>query len=213
MYSNASDVEKRVTRYWYSDGIGELIGGVMFILLGLYFAAQEFMGQNSMVSVMLQVSLALLMIGGAFLSRRLVAALKARLTYPRTGYVEYQVNESHMKWRRVWVIAIAFVVSALSMVFVRTFEILDSIVAVTGVVVGLAWSSCARSRLVLQDSISWAECHSSLVWSSRSADCRTATVSDCSMDQWVCVSCYQVVSHLDVTCTKIHCQRMSQDER
>ena len=138
MYSNASDVEKRVTRYWYSDGIGELIGGVMFILLGLYFAAQEFMGQNSLVSVMLQVSLALLMIGGAFLSRRLVAALKARLTYPRTGYVEYQVDESQAKWRRVWVIAIAFVVSALSMVFVRTFEILDSIVAVTGVVVALA---------------------------------------------------------------------------
>lgn len=136
MYSNVSDVEKRVTRYWYSDGIAELIGGGMFILLGLYFAAQEFMGQNSMVSGLLQASLALLMIGGAFLSRRLIAALKNRLTYPRTGYVEYRVDESQAKWRRIWVIGIAFAVSALTMIFVRTFQILDSIVAVTGVAVG-----------------------------------------------------------------------------
>jgi len=33
MQSNLSDVEERVKRYWYTDGIGELIGGGMFILL------------------------------------------------------------------------------------------------------------------------------------------------------------------------------------
>jgi hypothetical protein len=78
------------------------------------------------------------MIGGAFISRRLVNALKTRLTYPRTGYVEYQVNENQRKWRRVWVFALAFLVSALTMVFVRAFQSFDSIVAVTGVVVALA---------------------------------------------------------------------------
>ena len=137
MNNNFSDVEQRVVRYWYSDGIGELIGGFMFILLGFYFAVQEFMGQNSLASGLLQASLALLMIGGAFISRRLVTNLKTRLTYPRTGYVEYQVNEGQMKWRRVWVIAIAFAVSTLSMVFVKTIQTIDSMVAVTGVVVGL----------------------------------------------------------------------------
>lgn len=134
---NVSDVEKRIIRYWYTDGIAELIGGGMFLLLGLYFAAQEFMGQNSLASGLLQASLALLMIGGAFVSRRLVNALKTRLTYPRTGYVEYQVNEKQMKWRRVWAFALAFVISALTMIFVRTFQIIDSMVAVTGVAVGL----------------------------------------------------------------------------
>lgn len=137
MQSNISDVEKRITRYWYTDGIAEVIGGGMFLLLGLYFAAQEFMGQNSLASGLLQTSLALLMIGGAFVSRRLVNALKARLTYPRTGYVEYQINEDQMKRRRVWAFALAFVVSVLTMIFVRTFQIVDSLVAVTGVMVGL----------------------------------------------------------------------------
>lgn len=137
MHNQVSDVEKRVVRYWYSDGIGELIGGLMFILLGFYFAVQEFMGQNSMASGILQAGLVLLMIGGAYLSRRLVIALKTRLTYPRTGYVEYQVDESQIKRRRIWVIVIAFAVSALSMLFVATIQIFDSMVAVTGVAVGL----------------------------------------------------------------------------
>jgi hypothetical protein len=137
METKLSDVEQRVKRYWYTDGIGELIGGGMFVLLGLYFALQEFLGQESMVGGILQGSFILLMIGGAFISRRMVNALKTRLTYPRTGYVEYQVNEHNMRSRRIGVVILAFTISALTMVFVRLFQSFDSIVAVTGLAVGL----------------------------------------------------------------------------
>lgn len=137
MQHNVFDIEQRVKRYWYTDGIGELIGGGMFILLGIYFALQGFLGQNSMIGGILQVSLILVMIGGMAVSRRLINTLKTRLTYPRTGYVEYQVDEQKMKFRRVWVMILAFVISTLTMVFVRLFQAFDSIVAVTGVAVGL----------------------------------------------------------------------------
>ena len=137
MQSNLSDVEQRIKRYWYTDGIGELIGGGMFILLGIYFALQEFLGQNSLIGGILQVSLILVMIGGMAISRWLINSLKTRLTYPRTGYVEYQVNEGKMKSRWIWVMLLAFAVSALTMIFVRLFQSFDSIVAVTGVAVGL----------------------------------------------------------------------------
>ena len=137
MQHNVFDIEQRVKRYWYTDGIGELIGGGMFILLGIYFALQGFLGQNSMIGGILQVSLILVMIGGMAVSRRLINTLKTRLTYPRTGYVEYQVDEQKMKFRRVWVMILAFVISALTMVFVRLFQAFDSIVAVTGVGVSL----------------------------------------------------------------------------
>lgn len=137
METKLSDVEQRVKRYWYTDGIGELIGGGMFVLLGLYFALQEFLGQDSMVGGILQGSFILLMIGGAFISRRMVNALKTRLTYPRTGYIEYQVNEHNMRSRRIGVVILAFTISALTMVFVRLFQSFDSIVAVTGLAVGL----------------------------------------------------------------------------
>lgn len=135
MQDHLVDVEQRVRRYWYTDGIGELAGGGMFILLGLYFALQEFLGQDSTLGGLLQASLILLMIGGMALSRRLVNALKTRLTYPRTGYVEYRVDERYMNWRRLIVVFLAFTVSALTMVFVRMFQSMDSIVAVTGMVV------------------------------------------------------------------------------
>lgn len=137
METKLSDVEQRVKRYWYTDGIGELIGGGMFVLLGLYFALQEFLGQDSMVGGILQGSFILLMIGGAFISRRMVNALKTRLTDPRTGYIEYQVNEHNMRSRRIGVVILAFTISALTMVFVRLFQSFDSIVAVTGLAVGL----------------------------------------------------------------------------
>ena len=137
MENHLSDVEQRVKRYWYTDGIGESIGGGMFILLGLYFALQEFLGQNSMVGGILQAGFVLLMIGGTFISRRLVNTLKTRLTYPRTGYVEYQVDERGTRGRRILAVILGLVVSALTIAFARLFQFFDSIVAVTGAVVAL----------------------------------------------------------------------------
>jgi hypothetical protein len=109
----------------------------MFILLGIYFALQEFLGQNSMISGLIQASLILVMIGGMAISRWLITTLKTRLTYPRTGYVEYKVNESQMRSRRIWAMLLALAISVLTMIFVRLFQTFDSIVAVTGAAVGL----------------------------------------------------------------------------
>jgi hypothetical protein len=137
MESKLSDVEQRVRRYWFTDGLGELIGGGMFILMGIYFGLQEYLGQNSMLGGILQVSLVLVLVGGMYISRRLINALKARVTYPRTGYVEYHVDDHNLRSRRIWVAVLAFAIAALTMVFVNLFQFFDAIVAVTGVAVGL----------------------------------------------------------------------------
>lgn len=137
MQNNFSDVEQRVKRYWFTDGIAEMIGGGMFILLGVYFSLQEFLGQNSLLGGILQASLALLMIAGAYASRRLVNFLKTHITYPRTGYVEYPANQKERKSRLVLVVILAAAISALTMAFIRLFESFDAMVAVTGFVVGM----------------------------------------------------------------------------
>jgi hypothetical protein len=137
MQSNVSDIEQRVKRYWYMDGIAELSGGGMFFLLGMYFGLQDFLGSNSMLGGILQASLALLMIGGAYVSRRLINSLKTRLTYPRTGYVEYKVNKKETQSRRILVMVLAFATSALTLSFIRIFQSFDSMVAVTGFIVGM----------------------------------------------------------------------------
>jgi hypothetical protein len=130
-------VEQRVKRYWYTDGIAELASGGMFFLLGLYFGILGYFEEGSLVSVILQVSMVLLMVGGAFGVRWLVNSLKSRLTYPRTGFVEYRVNEKDAKVRRYVVIAVAMIVAIASLVLVDYIRSLESMVLVTGVLVGI----------------------------------------------------------------------------
>ena len=130
-------VEQRVKRYWYSDGIAELASGGMFILLGIYFGTQGFLEEGSMVSIILQVSLMLMMVGGIFGVRWMVNTLKARLTYPRTGFVEYRVNEKDAKVRRYVVACVAMIIAIASIVLIDYIRGLDSMTLVTGLLVGL----------------------------------------------------------------------------
>ena len=130
-------VEKRVKRYWYTDGIAELASGGLFLLLGLYFGVLGYFEAGSLVSVILQVSMVLVLVGGAYGVRWLVNTLKSRLTYPRTGYVEYRVNEKDAKRRRWVVVAVAMIVASASIVLVDYIRGLDSMVLITGVLVGV----------------------------------------------------------------------------
>ena len=133
---DVKEVEQRAKRYWYSDGIAELAGGGILILLGLYFGIQGFFGENSNISVILQVSLVILMLAGILGVRWLVNTLKVRLTYPRTGYVEYRVKVSESRNLRLIIVASALALSAVSIVLVDSIRELDSMVLVTGFLVG-----------------------------------------------------------------------------
>ena len=133
------DVEGRVRRYWYSDGIAELSSGGMFILLGAYFGAQGYFGEGPVVSVILQVSLVFIMIAGIFGVRWMVNTLKTRFTYPRTGYVEYRVNDEDARQRRYVVVAVVLIFLVTAMVLVNYIKNLDSMVLFTGVIVAVVF--------------------------------------------------------------------------
>lgn len=147
MQNNFSDVEQRVKRYWYTDGIGDLMGGGLFLLLGLYFSIQQYFGDRSLVGVILQSSFVIILIGGVMIGRRLINLLKARLTYPRTGYVEYYTAEKNITWRRIFAPVVAMTVAIFSVVITRKIDAIDSMVAVTGILVAVillvkpGWSS------------------------------------------------------------------------
>ena len=139
MQSNFMEVEQRVKRYWFKDGLGELVGGGMILLIGFYFAGQEWLPEGSMGRTLLQSSLALLIIGGALATRWLVNVMKARLTYPRTGYVEYQAGAKNTSSRRLLTGGIAMSVSALLVVFGRFFGSFNWLPGFTGLVFGVAF--------------------------------------------------------------------------
>jgi len=134
--NDMKQVEQRVRRYWYTDGIAELVSGGMFLLLGLYFGILGYFEEGSLVSVILQVSMVLVFIGGAFVVRWLVTKLKSRLTYPRTGYVEYRVKDNNTRKRRLLIVISAIVISVGTMVLVNYVGELQSMVLFTGLLVG-----------------------------------------------------------------------------
>jgi len=135
MNSNSTEVERRIKRYWYIDGFGELMAGGMFLLLALYFSAQQYFGDQSSVGVILQSSFVLILIGGLAITRRLINTLKMRVTYPRTGYVEYE-QKSEMQ-RRLLAIVVAMVVAVITVLISRRINRIDSLVAMSGVLVAI----------------------------------------------------------------------------
>jgi hypothetical protein len=148
MNQDVSNVEQRVRRYWYVDGIGELIGGGVFVLLGLYFCAQQYFGDRSLLGGVLQSGFVLIFIGGVLLGRKLINSLKTRITYPRTGYVEYEKKDGIQ--RRTLAMAVAVVIAMISVIIARRLDRIDAMVAITGVLVAIillvkqAWSSKVR---------------------------------------------------------------------
>jgi hypothetical protein len=137
MKDNFSDVEGRVRRYWFTDGIGELLGGGLFMLLGLYFAAQQFVGDQSPLGAILQTSFFVLVIGGVFVGRWAIQQLKARLTYPRTGYVEYRMDDKKNMRRRIFAFALAMGVAMSGIFIARNITVIDSMTAWTGLLVAV----------------------------------------------------------------------------
>ena len=155
MKDNLSDVEQRVRRYWYVDGFGELVGGGgMCLILAAYFASQQYFGDAALIGTLLQVSLFFVLVGGMFVVRRLINAAKLRVTYPRTGYVEYSQPQN----RRLMGALSAIVGMAMAMTFifiVRQFNRIDAMVAVSGAVMGIilfvkqVWSAKVKRFYIL----------------------------------------------------------------
>jgi len=137
MKENFSEVEQRVRRYWYVDGFGELVGGGgMCLILAIYFAVGQYFGDDSLIGGLLNASLALVLIGGMVLVRRLINAAKQRVTYPRTGYVEY--SDPKNKVVAGVLSAVTGAIMAMTFVFiVRQFNKIDAMVAVSGAVMGI----------------------------------------------------------------------------
>ncbi|MGE5073026.1 MAG: hypothetical protein ACM3MF_06325 [Anaerolineae bacterium] len=132
---NIQRAEQRVRSYWYEDGLAEMATGGVFVAMGAYFALQGYFGEGSSITTILQVGLALLIIFGAYFVRRIVGSLKARFTYPRTGYVEYRVDAGNVQLRRFVTAGLGFLAAAGLIALYRAVHGLDVVVLATGVIV------------------------------------------------------------------------------
>ena len=90
-------IERRTYRYWYEDGVSDIAAGSVFLLVGLVFLIQALApaGRPAGISAF---GLPVVIIGGVLLARWAVAAVKRRVTYPRTGFVAYRKASGSRRW-------------------------------------------------------------------------------------------------------------------
>ena len=68
MEQNFHAIQQRVRRYWFKDGIGEMMVGGLFLLLALYFAGHRWLPPNTNAPMYLDGSLVVILIVAAVVS-------------------------------------------------------------------------------------------------------------------------------------------------
>ena len=115
MKSPLDSMQKRTRRYWYEDGLSELAGGSVILLLALLNLAIARFSPPEWQGLLSAVVLPLVVIGGAVIARAWVQRLKERLTYPRTGLVIYPRPRPSRRFRTAGIaLGIAVTVTLLS---------------------------------------------------------------------------------------------------
>ena len=85
---NLNKLAKRPIQYWFEDGIGEFVMGVLYFLIGVNFYLQATITFPQIIAILSLVSV-LIIGGGVIITRKLIGRIKEHIIYPRTGYVSY----------------------------------------------------------------------------------------------------------------------------
>lgn len=109
MKDDLQEWTQRTQRYWYVDGLSEIGAGAVIFFFGLFSALVGLLPDGSYKGALLGVGQPALVIGLAVLARWIVARLKERITYPRTGFIAYRRVEPR---KRIGGILLAVVISA-----------------------------------------------------------------------------------------------------
>jgi hypothetical protein len=101
---------KQTYRYYYDDGLVEIIVGFLFAGVGTALLLVLNLDLSSFLNALLLLVITALVIGGAFLIRRMVLRLKEQITYSRSGYVAFRQDESdRSRWFLLVAVAMLFV--------------------------------------------------------------------------------------------------------
>ena len=87
---NGENALNRAYANWIQDGLVEIGIGILFAGVGTLRAIIHFAGEKSTAYYWLAAGLLVFMIGVAWGGKRFGNALKARITYPRTGYLSFK---------------------------------------------------------------------------------------------------------------------------
>lgn len=84
------DLERRPRRYWHVDGIPELVMGLVWLVWGGALLLEEALPREGAGAAAYRMFVPAVLVLSGFAANWAIARLKARLTYPRTGYIAYR---------------------------------------------------------------------------------------------------------------------------
>ncbi len=117
-----NSIMQRTRRYWYEDGFADLGMGALLFVLGLLFAAEAITPTGSPLWFVWSFGWPIVLIGGSVLVTRVVQQLKARYTYPRTGYVSYERQGGSRVVQMIAVFLVAALIAAGVVAFSRGWQ-------------------------------------------------------------------------------------------
>ena len=109
MKNKLGQFAQRPRRYWFEDGLTELVSGGLFLLIGVFSLIEGLAPPHSQIMRIGGIAGLITMMVGPWLARPIIRWLKERLTYPRTGYVSFRQPK---KSRRAITMIVALIVSA-----------------------------------------------------------------------------------------------------
>lgn len=119
---NINEVIRNTRRYWYVDGLSEISGGVLIALIALTYYLSYQVENIATRSLLLGFGQPAVIILGTVLARKVIAYLKEKITYPRTGYLSFKQQKGNKRVRRVlMVIILAVITSVLVTFFLKAF--------------------------------------------------------------------------------------------
>ncbi len=108
MQDEVKTAQQRARLYWYRDGISEIAFGVICLFLGLYFLILAVLPPGSLLASMLSIGMVFYILASGYITTKAVNAAKARLVYPRSGYVQLRPPPTR---RRYLVALLAMLIS------------------------------------------------------------------------------------------------------
>lgn len=135
MKDKIDQVAQRPRRYWFEDGLTELITGGLFLLIGVFSLIEGLAPPSSPMTRIAGIAGLITMVVGPWLARPIIRRLKERVTYPRTGYVSFR---QPTKSRRAVTMIVALIVSgAVVWILMLLPGSLDWIPLIEGAAVGI----------------------------------------------------------------------------
>ena len=143
MQPDLADLGSRPRRYWNVDGLPELVMGLLWMTWGAAWLIGESLPRGSTRGVYWLVA-PLALVGSGWAAAWLIKWLKARITFPRMGYVEWKEPS-----RRVHLLsagAAVVVAAVLAGVAVRGGGAARNVPSTLGVILSLAFVFASFSQ-------------------------------------------------------------------